>query len=280
MAEPLRISLRYRGPEVDSGEMDINEVVEALQGFSGAYGKVASEVAPDSTHQLRVAAIRESSFDVFIIAAIYLSQHADVLKTIETVTDAAKYVFGMVTAVIGLKKHTKGQPYNVNVKGNNNTVVVLNSDNVELHVPLESFELFKSGLIDRDLNKIVAPLRPNSIEVAELRSEGEKPIEATITSAEREYFRPSSVVTMNENEIVGTLISLNKKTNRGTFEFGNDASVRYHYTGEDKDQFHKDFSRKGPVRVTAVVEFDENLTPLHLEIKRVEPLQSELKLTQ
>lgn len=66
MAEPIRVSLRYRGPEVDDGEMDIADVVEALQGFSGAYGKVASEVMPDATHQLRVGAIEKNSFDVYL----------------------------------------------------------------------------------------------------------------------------------------------------------------------------------------------------------------------
>jgi hypothetical protein len=40
----MKITFRYAGPEVDSGSMDIEEVIEALQGFAGAYGRVANEI--------------------------------------------------------------------------------------------------------------------------------------------------------------------------------------------------------------------------------------------
>lgn len=36
---PLQIKFRYRGPAVDDGTMPVEDVITALQGFSGAYGK-------------------------------------------------------------------------------------------------------------------------------------------------------------------------------------------------------------------------------------------------
>jgi hypothetical protein len=110
MAEPIKISLRYVGPEVDNGEMDIDEVSEALKGFSGAYGKIASRLFPDTTHQVRVAALRTGSFDVLVTAVGILAVSGESLNLIENVANAAKFVFRTITYVIGLKKHTKGQP--------------------------------------------------------------------------------------------------------------------------------------------------------------------------
>src|SRR5436190_20385774 len=131
MAEPLRISLRYRGPEVDNGEMEISDVIAALQGFSGAYGKVANDVNPDASYQLKVVALKQNSFDVFIVALMGLAQHAEVIKEIETLTDAARYVFKLIVEVVGIKKHTKGKPFEISVKGNNNPVTIINAEKVE-----------------------------------------------------------------------------------------------------------------------------------------------------
>src|ERR1700691_1238111 len=68
MAESIRISLRYHGPEVDAGEMNVDDVIKALQGFSGAYMKVSSEIAPDARQELKVTAIRNESFDLIVVA--------------------------------------------------------------------------------------------------------------------------------------------------------------------------------------------------------------------
>ena len=66
----VRVSLKYSGSDVDGGTMPISEVVSALQGFSGAYGKIASSLMPDSSHELRVTAVKEGSFDLSIAAWI------------------------------------------------------------------------------------------------------------------------------------------------------------------------------------------------------------------
>jgi hypothetical protein len=278
MAEPLRISFRYRGRDVDSGTMPVDEVIDALQGFSGAYGKVASRMSAQARYELRVSAITPGSFDMLILAAVYLAQNQDQLKALEAFGHVAKYVFGLIANVIRAKKHTKGLPYNVAVKGDGNTTVLINADNVDMTIPPEAIDLFREKLLDSDLNKIVAPLRPGSIESAEITADdgSGEPIEASINSEEREFFRPISLESSKEIEIVGTLVSLNKETSRGTFKFGNNASVRYHYVGDNPDSFHADFAYKGPVRVTCTAHFDENLTPVQLDIKSVKRLQPEL----
>jgi hypothetical protein len=72
MAEFIRISLRYHGPNIDGGKMDVGDVIKALQGFSGAYIKVSSEIAPDARQKLKVTAIRNASFNLIDLAALYI----------------------------------------------------------------------------------------------------------------------------------------------------------------------------------------------------------------
>lgn len=78
----IRISLKYNGSDVDKATMPIEEVMSALQGFSGAYGKVASLLLPESQHQLRIAAVKPGSFDLSIVAWITSSQGAEALAGI------------------------------------------------------------------------------------------------------------------------------------------------------------------------------------------------------
>ena len=77
MPEPLRMPLKYDGSNVDDGTMPVEDVREALQGFSGAYGNVASRVDPEGQHQLRVAAVRTGSFDLLILAWIATTQMSE-----------------------------------------------------------------------------------------------------------------------------------------------------------------------------------------------------------
>ena len=279
MAEPTRITLRYRGRDVDDGTMPIEDVVDALQGFSGAYGKVATQIDPNHVHQLKVTAIRHHSFDVWIVAGMFVATQ---LKDLETITDAAKFVFRTVAHVISLKKHTRGKPYQVSVTGNNNNVLVLNADGAELAVPLDAFGIFKDRLLDADLNKIASPLRENSVDEADLiADEGTaQELEAKITSSERDYFRPdSTTIQIRDLDLVGTLVSLNKESNRGTFKLAA-GNVPYHYIGDTPEMFHSQFAHEGPVRAACKAEFDENGAIQRVDIIAAQLLQADLGFTE
>ncbi|MFZ0913374.1 MAG: hypothetical protein WBQ76_09660 [Candidatus Korobacteraceae bacterium] len=255
--------------------MPVDDVVNALQGFAGAYGKVASQVDPSHVHQLKVTAIRQHSFDVWIVAGMFAASQ---LKDLETITDAAKFVFRTVADIISLKKHTRGKPYQVSVTGNNNNVLVLNADGAELAVPIEVFAIFKERLLDQDLNKIASPLRENSVDEADLiADEGTaQELEAKITSSERDYFRPdSSTIQIRDLDLVGTLISLNKESNRGTFKLAA-GNVQYHYVGDSPEMFHAQFAHEGLVRAVCKAEFDENGIIQRVDIISVQVLQADL----
>lgn len=279
MAEPIRITLRYRGRDVDDGTMPVENVIDALQGFAGAYGKVASQVDPNHVHQLKVTAIQQHSFDVLILAGMFA---ADKLKDLETISDAAKFVFRTIADIINLKKHTKGKPYQVSVKGNNNNVLVINADGAELAVPLAAFAVFKDKLLESDLNKIASPLQERSVDEADLIANEGTPeqIDASIKSSERDFFRPdASTIQIRELELVGTLVSLNKESNRGTFKL-TAGNVPYRYVGEHPEQFHAEFGLRGAVRVLCLAELDENGIIQRIDIISVHRLQPDLGFPQ
>lgn len=279
--EELRITLKYKGRDVDEGTMPLDEVVDALQGFAGAYSKIAAQEDTTVQHELRVSAIRNGSFDVLILAWVLLKEQAATFEALKIAAGSARWVVKRIVDVIAAKKHTKAKPYSFSVKGEGNTVVVINAEGAELKIDPKIFELFRSNLIDQDLSRIAAPLEAEGIDSVEILASDEAgpAAEAAITSKEREYFRPGATTeTTSERDIIGIFVSLNKERNGGTFRLGDGRSVPYRYAGSNPEQFHFDFSRKGAVRVRCKATFDQNLNPTHLEISRVRHLQDELAL--
>jgi hypothetical protein len=274
--EQLHIHLRYVGPDVTDGSMRIEDVAKALHGFAGAYEKIAADISPLDHHELRVAGINPTSFDIIILAAMGITRYADQLSAIKSAAEGIVKVIQVITSVVLAKKHTKGKPFQIAIKGDNN-VVIVNSEGSEMKIEPKALEILQEKAIDVDLNKIVEPLRLKSIEEVQLKTDLDPG--ATITSQERDYFltEPSSI-TSQDVEIVGSLVSLNKERNRGTFKLKNNVNVPYQYIGPDREKFHADFSYEGPVQASCVAEFDDALQVTRLEIKAVEPLQSRLAL--
>ncbi len=273
---PIRFSLKYHGPEVDDGTMPIGLVAEALDGFAGAFRKTADFFAPpDYAPELRVSAPERGSFDIVVLASMALSQDpAQLAKAFVDAWDFAERIGRFLVDVMNLKKHAKGQPVNIRVEGEHNQITVINAENVELIVPREAFEVFRMRAIDRDLDKVVNPLRPGRIDSAELDVEGKPAV--VVASEERKYFRPDiAESTTNPDELVGNLVSLNKEYKRGIMKIEGGRSVPYHYVGRDEDTFRQDFSYKGPVRARGTVQYDEDGNPTHLAIEEVERLQQE-----
>jgi hypothetical protein len=268
------VKLRYRGPDVDDGTMELGELTDALQGFAGAYTKVGAFL--DSPNiALRVSAPQRGSFELAVIAAT-LAQHQSQLQNIHQLWDWTKRIFDIVKDLMNLKKQAKGQPYRIEVSGDNNVVNIITAENVLLPITRETLEIHQTKIIDRDVEKIVEPLRPSCINSAELALNDK--VEVTVTAEDRKYFRPEVVVfTEKPDEAVGVILSLSKQTNRGTFEVQNGHHVRYQYVGEDKYKFYSDFAYRGAVRVSGTIEYDADNKPVHIEISSVERLQAELQ---
>lgn len=274
-SQATKIGLRYHGPEVDGSTMPVGLVVEALEGFSGAYRKAAGYIAPDLFPELRVSVPERGSFHLLVLAAVALAQNpAQLATSFVDFWEHAERIAHLLAEVINIKKHTKAQPYNIRIEGEHNQVFIVNADKLELQVTPQALDVFEKKFIDRDLDKIVDPVRPGRIDTAELAIDDK--VEAVVTSKERPYFRPEAAqTTAKADELVGNLVSLNKERGGGTFRMEGDKSVPYHFVGENDDKFRQDFSYKGPVRVSGTVQYDDNGNPKHVAITDVERLQGE-----
>ena len=280
MPDPLKITLSYDGPSAVDGTMAVSDVLSALQGFSGAYGKISSRLTPNTEHRLRVSAVEKSSFDVLLISIAFLGLQPNQQQLVELAVGAGKRVVSAIIWLIGAKKHIKGKPYSINVEGDNNNVVLINADNAKFDIPRELLEIFQDKIVDADLQRITSPLRRNEIDSAKITAddvEGEITVE--ISQSDKEYFESVSTETATTSkgiQVEGYLVSLNKERNRGTFRLQDGTSVPYEYQGPDPYQFHGEFARRGSIRVTGDTEFDQNLRPSRIIINSVEHLQPQL----
>ncbi len=276
----IDIALRYKGPDVEAGTMPVEDVVSALQGFAGAYGKIAKQRDPEVEHQLRVVALKTASFELFIGTwMLMLSDPGTQLKAFELVSGVSRWIVETIAKLIEAKKTGKGKPFSINVDGSNNTVILTNIEGATVTMTPDQFKIHESQMVDADLDKIADPLRLNHIDAVELTiADGTKKIEAEIGSAEREFFRPEEtiVTTSRETEIDGTFVSLNKEKNSGTFRLKDGKGVPYHYSGAEEDRFHLDFSYHGPVRIKCTASLDDSLNPKRLDIQGVQRLQGTL----
>ncbi len=274
----VRLSLKYTGSEVDGGSMPIGEVVSALQGFAGAYGKVANTVAPESLHELRVTAVKQGSFEVHMLGWLTSAHGITALHALEGVGSAASVVFRLIKRYVELKKFLKGDRYEITV-GDGNTRLLINRDGESSEVPREVIELLLAKTLDSDLKKIVAPLEAGRVDTAELTATDDKENqEFSIDSSEKSFFGESSGETREEVTLVGRLISNNKETLRGTFERSDGTRFPYRYAGQSPEVFQSVYAYRGSVRVNAIVTIGEGAEIRRIEILDATALQINLDL--
>jgi len=266
--------------------MPIDEVIDALQGFSSAYGKVAAERESGVQHNLRVSEINKSSFELVVLAWIVLGDVSNQLQALNIVTGASRWVVSTIAGYITAKKHAHNQPYTTRIDGDNNTVVVINAQGASLSLPPEVFRLFESRTLDEDIGRIAEPLQDGEVNSAKISARDTEPvpIEEELTTGDKPYFEPPDVedepvVTSKATSLDGHFISLNKETNRGTFELPGGNHVPYHYLGSNPFTLHRDFAYRGPVRIKCEAFFDKDLSPIRLDIASVRRLQRSFRLT-
>jgi hypothetical protein len=100
---------------VNDGSMRIEDAAKALQGFAGAYEKIAAEISPLEQHELRIADINTTSCDFLIVAAMAIGQHGQQLEALKSAIEGVKTVFRRITEVVLANKHTKGKPYQISI---------------------------------------------------------------------------------------------------------------------------------------------------------------------
>lgn len=287
MITKVPITIHLDGSGVKDGSILIEDLVPALQGFSSAYGKIASNYSQDLNHKIRVESFKPGSFIVSLSTTILehkdtLSATADAISIVGGVGVTGSVVYKVIDYVIktlSAKKHIKNQPYTQQVNYNSGSVVIINADNVELTVPLEVYQIVKSKTIDADLNKIASLIDEENIKELTVTYEREgETISEKIDTNSKKYFdmEDKAVSETKDSWITCKINALTKTTNRGQAYLPDGTRVGFKLAGETPDNLYKYFAHKGWVKMFCKVKLDESLKPIELDVYDIQQLENEL----
>lgn len=282
MAENTSVQLLYSGNDVDDGTVPVDYMVDALVGFSSAYGKIARHrQSNDVAHRLRVVGLERGSAIILVDVVEWVTKHpeaAGVLLTAATASVAGAYVvLKDIAGVIRGKKHLAGAPIENHYTFNGPSVLLQNQSGVPLELSKEQFQYLQSGVLDADLDRITAPLEQGHVEEFKL-STGREEL-ATVDAKDRIYFvHTESAVTMTRDDVwmEGTLNSHSKSNNRGTFYTLSGKHIPYRYVGDDVQPLLAGYAHNGVVRVRCKVTLDADMNPTGMEIFEVQLGQAEM----
>ncbi len=285
--DEVRVTLRYAGRDVDSGTIDVEDLLAALNGFSSAFYRLADRESQDVKQRIRVSGISKSSANVHLeIFELARAHPAIATALVSGVGYVGKKVVDVViekiAAVAKAKKHVQNSLYTteVSVGGDHNQIVIVNGVNARLPVDKDVFVLMQEGTIDAELDKMTSPLREDAIDVFEIKRETAEAADLHLDASDRPYFSRSrrEATTTAELTMLGTMTTISKTNNSGVFVAENGRRIRYRFTNEEKlAELYRQFAHLGPVKVTCTAKLDENLDVISIDISNVEPAQERLR---
>ena len=151
-----------------------------------------------------------------------------------------------------------------------------------MEVPLDTYEDFESGIIDRDIDKMASPLEEGRINSAEIkaRSAEEEELREKIDVSEREYFVCENTETTSTKEtwLEVQINSFTQSTNNGYLYLPDQTRVAYRYKGDFPEKICRIFGThyKQSVRIKCIAYMDENLKTTGVDVFDVKPIQAGL----
>ena len=278
--ERVEVQLRFEGPDVDDGTMSLGDIVPVLQGFAGAYAKLAETDHPEATHRVKITAVRQGSADIVLEVWRQLVQNAEQIAAFASAGGSAFGIIATLIKVIQIKRHVQDQPFQQHITANN-SVVIVSSGNSSLEIPSQVYDLFKEGRLNKELELLTRPLKNEGIYTADVEAtaaDGEV-LRERITAEERPYFEIEDLVVTStrKTQRIVTLISAHKGTNNGSLFLTNGKRASYSYKGDDHPRLHRIFGTvDGPVKVHCTEKSDEDGEVVSLDIYDIERLQPDL----
>ena len=284
--EQIEIHLKYEGPDVENGTMDLQDVIPVLQGFSGAFSRLSGSRKRKVPYRIELSGIRNGSADIVLEIRQWLIDSSDTIVPLAGLTTIGMYVafpiVKRIIEVIRIKAHVGTDEPNVKILAEK-SIVVSDSTNVNISVSPEAYDVYKNGTIDEDLEQITRPLQEGRIDSAEFEVQGEnqESFRQRITSDDRPHFEIREVkTTTEETELVATLNSLTKSTNNGFLYLHGEKGkkrVTYHYKGDDHSKLYSIFGiHSGCVKIRCKAKLDEHLNVLSVDIYDIERLQMDM----
>ena len=285
MIEQIEIHLKYEGPDVENGTMALQDVIPVLQGFSGAYTSLADTENPDVTHRIKLSGVRQGSADI-VLEVIYqfLTEHSQQIGAaaglVGIVSVTAFPVVKKIFDVIGIKKHVGNGDYTERLSIDNG-IEVTNSQNVQIIVQRESYEAFKGGKLDRDLERLTRPLKEGHIDLVEFEAEADsgEAIVERVTVEDRPNFEITdlAVTTTTETELVAKLNSLTKSTNSGYLYLQKDKRIFYRYVSDDATKLYAIFGNyHGSIKIRCTAKMDDQLEVVSVDILQIDRMQNDM----
>jgi hypothetical protein len=278
--ESAKVSLVYRGEAFEKGKVPVDDMVDALAGFSGAFAKVARlRFPPHTSHRIRIFGLRPGSAVIGIDIIEWVTKNPAAAGAFITgggmVAGGIYKAINFIVGVIRGKKALEGQTItNNNYTVVNNGIIVGRDNNAPL-LTKQEFEVLKSGDLDPDIDRMTAPLNEGR-GGDEFRIRAQRRDLIRVEARERPFLaqRDTSFTTTRDNVwLEGTLNSHSKRSNRGMFYTLSGKRIPYHYIGDDLKPLLDAYAHSGPVRVLGRVTFDSNLEPVSVEIYDVQPSQ-------
>ena len=267
--------------------MALQDVIPVLQGFSGAYERLADTENSNITHHIKLSAVQQGSADIVLEVRHWLTDNSETIVAVAgltTIGGAMAIAFPIVNKifeVIGIKKHVGADASKERISAEN-SIVVSNSNNVEITVSPRAYELYKNGTLDEDLERLTRPLQEGRINSAEfeVQADNQETLSQRITSEDRPHFEikdPEVTTTIKETEIVATLNSLTKSTNSGYLHLQNGKRIFYRYLGDDNSKLHTIFGNyNGPVKIRCRAKLDDQLDVVSVDVLKIDRMQMEM----
>ena len=282
MPESTEVTLRYAGPDVDDGSIGVDDLLSALNGFSSAFYRLAERESLDDKQRIKVNGISKSSANIHLAILDLAAAHPLVATAASGVVVAAgkkivEIVIEKLAGVAKAKRHIQNSPYttaqDVEVHGDKNLIIVVNGNDAKLPVDRDVLEILQKGIIDSDLDKMASPLREDAVNSFEIRHGDKEAPDLHIAASEKSYFARArkEKTRTQELSLTGTMMSLSKNTNGGTFITDAGRRIRYKFTNEEKlAELYQSFSHLGLVVVRCTAKLDDNLDVIAIEISDVE----------
>ena len=256
MTERVHIQLTFEGAGLAEGRMDVDDAVHVLSGFAGAYSRIARSVNPDLEHRVTLTGIDRGSIE-FLLEALAENPEAIAAALEAARVDAAATTIKTIFDLIKLKLHLRGGP--PTVRPTENHLEFENSDGATAQFSKVVNNFYNNGPVHFHLNTLTMPLEKDGIDAAEFRATPEhgEPFTQRVDAEDRVFLtqQTETFTERFEPALVVRFTSLNKKTNKGRLDAGNNKGVSYVYEGDHPSQlhatfgtYHKDISARCKVR--------------------------------
>jgi hypothetical protein len=288
--QPEEFEFVYAGPEVATGSMEANEVVDVLTGLTRTFSTIVNEMESNERLQLRVKDVEPGSFRIIFELIQFAKENPAAMSSLaatgavvlsavtlatsggyRVVTDIAKLIYAK-TKLKGAKVATQRATFDDGA-----VTLELPDEKGLLVLTKEQYELLLSKRLDKHLSQIVSPLEAKRIDSFEMRRAATEMVK--VEASQRGYFDYFEVTEEKSKEgtqIVGTLNSLSKSSLRGTFHTSEGVHVPYKYVGGDVGQLLQGFAARELVRVHGKIKYGSDGLPTHIEAQNIDILQRKI----